>query len=242
MGDVLSIEALAAVAAVTLLAALLVGLFPRMPVPQVVLLLVGGIVIAPDALGSGHRRMCGCWPMSGWDSSSCWSATRSTCGCSARTPGAGRLGGLPGTGHGGGERAGGRRDGPGLSGGRAGPDHHRTRDSATGPPGGGDLHEAAGRAEDFPDNPVGRVSWRRHRVPRPPGASLRRRGQERRHLTRRPVRCRASTSPLQRGYPVLIRRGAPQRGVRGIGTQGAASGTRGRRSGGGADHWAGTHT
>ncbi len=53
MDDVVSIDTLAAVAAVALLAALLVGLLPRMPVPQVVLLLVGGVVIGPDVLGLG---------------------------------------------------------------------------------------------------------------------------------------------------------------------------------------------
>jgi Kef-type K+ transport system membrane component KefB len=51
--DVVSIDTLAAVTAVALLAALLVGLLPRMPVPQVVLLLVGGVVIGPDVLGLG---------------------------------------------------------------------------------------------------------------------------------------------------------------------------------------------
>ncbi len=49
----MSIDTLAAVAAVALLAALLVGLLPRLPVPQVVLLLVGGIVIGPHVLGLG---------------------------------------------------------------------------------------------------------------------------------------------------------------------------------------------
>jgi Kef-type K+ transport system membrane component KefB len=51
--DVLSIDTLAAVAAVALLAALVVGLLPRLPVPQVVLLLVGGMVIGPDGLALG---------------------------------------------------------------------------------------------------------------------------------------------------------------------------------------------
>ncbi|GAA4734985.1 cation:proton antiporter [Modestobacter marinus] len=53
MDDVVSIDTLAAVAAVALLAALLVGLLPRLPVPQVVLLLVGGVVIGPHVLGIG---------------------------------------------------------------------------------------------------------------------------------------------------------------------------------------------
>jgi len=48
--DVVSIDTLAAVAAVSLLAAVLVGLLPRLPVPQVVLLLAGGILIGPDVL------------------------------------------------------------------------------------------------------------------------------------------------------------------------------------------------
>jgi Kef-type K+ transport system membrane component KefB len=51
--DVLSIDTLAAVATVSLVAALLVGLFPRMPVPQVVLLLAGGILIGPHVLDLG---------------------------------------------------------------------------------------------------------------------------------------------------------------------------------------------
>ncbi|SDF39915.1 transporter, CPA2 family (TC 2.A.37) [Blastococcus fimeti] len=53
MDDVVSIDTLAAVAAVALVAALLVGLLPRLPVPQVVLLLVGGMLIGPDALAIG---------------------------------------------------------------------------------------------------------------------------------------------------------------------------------------------
>jgi Kef-type K+ transport system membrane component KefB len=51
--DVVSIDTLAVVAAVSLLAAVVVGLFPRLPVPQVVLLLAGGIVIGPDVLALG---------------------------------------------------------------------------------------------------------------------------------------------------------------------------------------------
>ena len=53
MDDVLSIDTLAAVSAVSLLAALVVGWFPRLPVPQVVLLLAGGILIGPHALDVG---------------------------------------------------------------------------------------------------------------------------------------------------------------------------------------------
>jgi Kef-type K+ transport system membrane component KefB len=51
--DVVSIDTLAAAAAVALLAAVFVGLFPHLPVPQVVLLLAGGIVIGPDVLAIG---------------------------------------------------------------------------------------------------------------------------------------------------------------------------------------------
>jgi Kef-type K+ transport system membrane component KefB len=51
--DVVSIDTLAAVAGVALVAALLVGLLPRLPVPQVVLLLAGGVLIGPDVLGLG---------------------------------------------------------------------------------------------------------------------------------------------------------------------------------------------
>jgi Kef-type K+ transport system membrane component KefB len=51
--DVLSIDTLAAVSAVSLLAALVVGWFPRLPVPQVVLLLAGGILIGPHVLDVG---------------------------------------------------------------------------------------------------------------------------------------------------------------------------------------------
>ena len=53
MDDVVSIDTLAVVAGVALVAALLVGLLPRLPVPQVVLLLVGGVVVGPDVLGLG---------------------------------------------------------------------------------------------------------------------------------------------------------------------------------------------
>jgi len=54
--DVVSIDTLAAVAAVSLVAAVVVGLFPRLPVPQVVLLLAGGIVIGPDVLAIGAAQ------------------------------------------------------------------------------------------------------------------------------------------------------------------------------------------
>jgi Kef-type K+ transport system membrane component KefB len=50
MDDTLAIDALVPVAAVALLAPVLLGLLPRLPVPQVVLLLLGGIVIGPDVL------------------------------------------------------------------------------------------------------------------------------------------------------------------------------------------------
>ncbi|SOD97653.1 cation:proton antiporter [Blastococcus haudaquaticus] len=53
MDDVVSIDTLAAVAAVALIAAVLAGLLPRLPVPQVVLLLAGGILIGPDVLALG---------------------------------------------------------------------------------------------------------------------------------------------------------------------------------------------
>jgi Kef-type K+ transport system membrane component KefB len=48
---VLVVDALVPVLAVALLAPLLVGLLPRLPVPQVVLLLAGGILIGPQVLG-----------------------------------------------------------------------------------------------------------------------------------------------------------------------------------------------
>jgi Kef-type K+ transport system membrane component KefB len=51
MDDTLAIDALVPVAAVALLAPVLLGLFPRLPIPQVVLLLAGGIAIGPDVLG-----------------------------------------------------------------------------------------------------------------------------------------------------------------------------------------------
>jgi Kef-type K+ transport system membrane component KefB len=54
--DVVAIDTLAAVAAVSLLAALVVGLFPRLPVPQVVLLLAGGMVLGPHALDIGSAQ------------------------------------------------------------------------------------------------------------------------------------------------------------------------------------------
>ncbi|SDC71125.1 Kef-type K+ transport system, membrane component KefB [Geodermatophilus telluris] len=53
MDDVVSIDTLAAVAAVSLLAAVVVGLFPRLLVPQVVLLLAGGMVLGPHVLDLG---------------------------------------------------------------------------------------------------------------------------------------------------------------------------------------------
>ncbi|RFU20291.1 cation:proton antiporter [Geodermatophilus marinus] len=51
MDGVVAIDALVAVLAVSLLAPVLVGLLPRLPVPQVVLLLAGGVAIGPSALG-----------------------------------------------------------------------------------------------------------------------------------------------------------------------------------------------
>jgi Kef-type K+ transport system membrane component KefB len=47
----LGVDTLVAVAAVALAAPLVVGLLPRLPVPQVVLLLAGGMLIGPDVLG-----------------------------------------------------------------------------------------------------------------------------------------------------------------------------------------------
>ena len=51
MDGVLAVDALVPVFVVALLAPIVVGLAPRLPVPQVVLLLVGGILIGPDVLG-----------------------------------------------------------------------------------------------------------------------------------------------------------------------------------------------
>jgi Kef-type K+ transport system membrane component KefB len=48
---VVVVDALVAVLAVSLLAPVVVGLLPRLPVPQVVLLLAGGILIGPQLLG-----------------------------------------------------------------------------------------------------------------------------------------------------------------------------------------------
>jgi Kef-type K+ transport system membrane component KefB len=54
--DAVSIDTLAAVAAVALLSAVIGGLFPRLPVPQVVLLLAGGMVLGPDVLAVGSAK------------------------------------------------------------------------------------------------------------------------------------------------------------------------------------------
>ncbi|MGY1641742.1 cation:proton antiporter [Geodermatophilus sp. SYSU D00703] len=51
MDTVLVVDDLVAVFVVALLAPVVVGLLPRMPVPQVVLLLAGGILIGPSVLG-----------------------------------------------------------------------------------------------------------------------------------------------------------------------------------------------
>ncbi|GAB3201719.1 cation:proton antiporter [Geodermatophilus arenarius] len=56
MDDVVVIDTLAAVTAVSVLAAVLVGLFPRLPVPQVVLLLAGGMLLGPSALDVGTAQ------------------------------------------------------------------------------------------------------------------------------------------------------------------------------------------
>jgi Kef-type K+ transport system membrane component KefB len=50
---VVGVDSLVAVTAVALLAPLILGLLPRLMVPQVVLLLVGGMVIGPQVLGLG---------------------------------------------------------------------------------------------------------------------------------------------------------------------------------------------
>jgi Kef-type K+ transport system membrane component KefB len=51
--DVVSIDTLVAVTAVALVAPIVVGLLPRLPVPQVVLLLAGGVLIGPQVLDLG---------------------------------------------------------------------------------------------------------------------------------------------------------------------------------------------
>ncbi|MGY1608426.1 MULTISPECIES: cation:proton antiporter [unclassified Geodermatophilus] len=51
MDGLVGVDTLVAVAAVALVAPLVVGLFPRLPVPQVVLLIAGGVLIGPDVLG-----------------------------------------------------------------------------------------------------------------------------------------------------------------------------------------------
>ncbi|SNR24788.1 cation:proton antiporter [Blastococcus mobilis] len=53
MDGAVGVDSLVAVAAVALLAPLVLGLVPRLPVPQVVLLLVGGTLIGPHVLGLG---------------------------------------------------------------------------------------------------------------------------------------------------------------------------------------------
>ncbi|MGY1697817.1 MULTISPECIES: cation:proton antiporter [unclassified Geodermatophilus] len=56
MDDVVVIDTLAAVTAVSLVAAVVVGLVPRLPVPQVVLLLAGGMLIGPHVLDVGTAQ------------------------------------------------------------------------------------------------------------------------------------------------------------------------------------------
>ncbi|SNS25828.1 transporter, CPA2 family [Geodermatophilus saharensis] len=56
MDDVVVLDTLAAVTAVSLVAAVVVGLLPRLPVPQVVLLLAGGMLIGPHALDVGTAQ------------------------------------------------------------------------------------------------------------------------------------------------------------------------------------------
>jgi Kef-type K+ transport system membrane component KefB len=51
--DVVAIDTLVAVTAVALVAPIIVGLLPRLPVPQVVLLLAGGVLIGPQVLDLG---------------------------------------------------------------------------------------------------------------------------------------------------------------------------------------------
>ncbi len=53
MDDVVAIDTLAVIAAISLVAPIVVGLLPRLPVPQVVLLLLGGILVGPDVLDLG---------------------------------------------------------------------------------------------------------------------------------------------------------------------------------------------
>jgi len=51
--DVVAIDTLAVIDAISLVAPIVVGLLPRLPVPQVVLLLLGGILVGPDVLDLG---------------------------------------------------------------------------------------------------------------------------------------------------------------------------------------------
>ena len=75
-----------AVATVAVLAPLLLGLLPWLRVPQVVLLLVGGMVIGPQLLALARPEDV--QPLSdiGLGFVSCWRATRSTNVCTARRP------------------------------------------------------------------------------------------------------------------------------------------------------------
>ena len=77
-----TVGTLLVIAVVAVMAPLVIALLPGPRIPQVVLLLVGGMLIGPQGLDSARRRACRSWPTSGSGSCSCWPATRSTCGCS----------------------------------------------------------------------------------------------------------------------------------------------------------------
>jgi hypothetical protein len=76
------------IAVVAVLAPVCLALLPGPRIPQVVLLLLGGMLIGPQGLRLGSPENVEILADAGSGSSSSWPATRSTSGCCARTSGA----------------------------------------------------------------------------------------------------------------------------------------------------------
>jgi Kef-type K+ transport system membrane component KefB len=71
----LGLSSLFIVAVVAALTPLVVGLLPRLHLPQVVVLIIGGIIIRPQVLGWQRPRASPCCRMSVSASCSCWPDT-----------------------------------------------------------------------------------------------------------------------------------------------------------------------
>jgi hypothetical protein len=81
-----AVGTLLVIAVVAVVAPIAIALLPGPRIPQVVVLILGGMLIGPQGLRIGSPESVQIWPTSGSASCSSWPATRSTSGSSARTP------------------------------------------------------------------------------------------------------------------------------------------------------------